>query len=137
MDPERIAFETFQLMGGSERSGITMTEVAQAINTATMNAIEHYTDTKYLSLLQPIRTASQRGRVSFQDSMQIMHQHVAQGTPFAPEDPEEDMDDIDDLDTWPLDGIVMSYLRDAADTMKNFDLCSLCKVKKRRHSKDL
>jgi hypothetical protein len=66
-----------------------------------------------------------------------MQGYVAQGTPFAPENPEEDMDDIDDLDTWPLDGIIMNYLRDAADSVRGFDLCSLCKVKKRRASKDL
>ena len=39
------------------------------------------------------------------------------------------MDDVEDLDTWPLDGVVMSYLRDAAATVKTFDLCALCRVK--------
>jgi Ca2+-binding EF-hand superfamily protein len=138
MDPERIAYETFQLLGGTEQAGITVQQVAQAVNSGTMNALETYMDAKYLTLIQPIRTASQRGRVSFQDFTQIMQYHAAQGTPFAPEDPEEDMDDVEDLDTWPLDGVVMSYLRDAAATVKTFDLCALCRVdKKRRHSKDL
>jgi len=144
MDPERIAFETFQLMaatetkGKMEKGGITMKEASQLVMNSGTGALEHYMDVRYLTLLQPIRTASQRSRVPFQDFMQVMQHHVAQGTPFAPEDPEEDMDDIDDLDSWPLDGLLMNYLRDAADSVRGFDLCSLCKVnRKRRHSKDL
>jgi Ca2+-binding EF-hand superfamily protein len=132
LDPERVAQQTFNALGAEANHGtISLQQVAQVINTPVLRSLEIAARIHYMTLLQalpPVRS------VPLEEFIYLYQQHVARGTPFAPEDPEDD--DADDLDDgFPLHNVLSETLSTLASFAAGpFDACMLCKnVGRRRH----